>query len=187
MEPLTIISTIISALGATVSIYFALRSSKQGERNLAIQEETAKRNDKALEIGYRLKVQDWVSQVIDCMADAYILSEYEKVDTDFERQRIGVMADLTSLLDQGRMFFPNIDADWGNDKPVAYQGLRQDILNPIKASFDLVKGMKGLTASEISALGPILVKFRREFVSYSHDKLLLKDREQFFNNLVTKA
>ncbi|HLA94713.1 MAG TPA: hypothetical protein VK612_03255 [Pyrinomonadaceae bacterium] len=163
-------------------MYFAFRSARQAERNLALQEVAASRNDKRLEIDYQLQIQDWVTQVIRAMSDAYVLGEFQD-DNDFERRRIEAMASLTSLLDQGRMFFPNIDADWGKEKPIAFQGLRHEILDPIKKSFDLVKRMKELKTGQRESMAELFFKRRQEFVSIAHKELSPKDRDQFFKTL----
>ena len=165
---ISIVALIVSLFSVITSTYFAVTSNRRAKKNLSID--------------YQFKIQEWVSKVIETKSDAFVLSEYSD-DGDFERQRIEVLAKLTSLLDQGRMFFPNIDADWGSEKPVAYQGLRHEILDPIKASFDLVKGMKGLNELQRGATSETFLKFRREFVSIAHDELSPKDRDQFFKRL----
>lgn len=168
---ISVIAIVISVFSAISSTYFTIEANRRSRKNL--------------EIDYHLKIQSWADRVIVSISEAFILGEFED-DKDFERQRIKVMSDLTALLDQGRMFFPNVDADWGKEKSIAFQGIRHEVLDPIKASFDLVKKMKGLDREKRSNMSELFFRRRQEFVSLVHKELSPTERNLFFKYLSAK-
>jgi len=86
---------------------------------------------------YRREVLDWFSQT------TIILSSLRAVicDEDGKKDKHNLLCKLSAQIEVGRFFFPNIDkADGlGKEKPLAYQGYRNLVLDFLVYSYRLFK------------------------------------------------
>lgn len=111
--------TFVSALVALISAILARRARKRQE-DLIFERLRHDIDRTSLE---------WGREVIDTLSEAEHLLEYKNLTTTEDRRRI-LLAKLSSLIDQGRMFFPNLDQDGkGIHKEGAYRGHRPPVLD----------------------------------------------------------
>lgn len=110
-------------------------------------------NDKTQEISA------WAAKVLDVLARMHEILMEGKAAVDHQP----LLAELSSLIDVGRWYFPNYDHELiGTDKPHAYRGVRQYLLDVCVYAYDLFRdssyGIVPGAASEMT-------RYRREFVS----------------------
>jgi hypothetical protein len=82
----------------------------------------------------------WSNRAVDhlCSAEMILRPEYHlfTAESEYEKARLELMRDLSSCIDQGRLFFPNLKADrHGQDKSGGYQGYRHPVLDCLVATY----------------------------------------------------
>jgi hypothetical protein len=113
-------------------------------------------------------IQDWGDKVIDEMAYAIALTYWDpkKEPDNFFKRRNQSIATFSSLIDRGRLFFPNDKtSDVGADKEEAFQGLRRKILNDVVAAFDAAKALDYALQDKNKFVRKKLVQIKRSFVA----------------------
>lgn len=109
---LTIIGIAVSLLIAIVSgIYAIITNTKKYE----------------LTERYRQEILQWYTSAVNLMIKIINYSETEIFfKPDFSSQRIEMLSELSSLIEVGRFYFPNVikGDNYGDKKPAAYQGYR---------------------------------------------------------------
>ena len=147
-----------SALIAAVSFFFNWRLVRRQE----------KRQSTTLKLAYDSDVIGWSDDVVEVLAHAdEMLKEkgLSYADADFAKQRSKARADLSALIDKGRLFFPNVtDGDHGIEKEAGYQGRRQPALDQLVQAYAVLDtaGDKPGPAREASEQ---LMKHRRAFMA----------------------
>jgi len=103
-------STVISIIAVVVSIIISLSSRRKFELTHAERD----------------SMMRWYAETADClMALRYGISSRDGFD------KTPQIARLSSLIEQGRFFFPNKPTGQGKDKPSAYQGTRDLALDTL--------------------------------------------------------
>jgi len=119
------IIAIVSALVALVSAFVA-RGETAKQRKLQTER---------LRQGIDGASLDWGGAAIDTLARCAVFARTRHMhanDASFEASRTGLLVTLSTLVDRGRMFFPNIAADKSAaGKESAYQGRRPPILDAL--------------------------------------------------------
>lgn len=91
-------------------------------------------NTKKYELTYQYynDVLTWHNQVVEILARLRL----NKINDELKRQ---MLSNLSSLIECGRFYFPNIDKKdgFGNEKPIAYQGYRNVILDFLVYEYQL--------------------------------------------------
>jgi hypothetical protein len=79
---------------------------------------------------------EWYSETIEVL---FLLKFKTKKDVVDEKSFTENLSKLSSLIERGRFFFPNIDKKngFGNEKPTAYRGYRNLALDFLVASYNL--------------------------------------------------
>ncbi|MFN3312869.1 MAG: hypothetical protein ACK46Q_05315 [Hyphomonas sp.] len=130
-----VIIAIVSALVALVSAFVA-RGETAKQRKLQTER---------LRQGIDGASLDWGGAAIDTLARCAVFARTRHMhanDASFEASRTGLLVTLSTLVDRGRMFFPNIAADkTGAGKESAYQGQRPPILDALMFSYHEVQGI----------------------------------------------
>lgn len=131
-EHLDVVIAIGSALVALVSA-FAARAETRRQRRL--QTERLRQSIDAASL-------EWGNHAIDALGRAAMFARTRHLqasDGAFAGGKTNLMISLSALVERGRMFFPNLDADnKGMDKDGAYRGHRPPILDAIMwAYFEL--------------------------------------------------
>jgi len=115
---------------------------------------------------HRQEVRQWADQVIDAAGCAISLCyafEIPMVHDEFMRERASTLKNISSLLDKGRIFFPNVDHDKrGLHKVEAYRGLRQPVLNRV---YDVYRIVVDMRMEDCRKHADDIVRIRRAFVT----------------------
>ncbi|WP_232441371.1 hypothetical protein [Burkholderia ubonensis] len=98
-----------------------------------------------------LALRAWSDQISDLLSEVIHFCE---LDTEkcpsgsfFERRNKYRIA-LSSMIDHGRWFFPNLHTEsHGQDKELAFRGYRQDVLNSLVDAYNSVTGLNYVTRS----------------------------------------
>ncbi len=129
------IIAIVSALVALVSAFVA-RGETAKQRKL--QTERLRQSIDGASL-------DWGGAAIDTLARCAVFARTRHMhanEAGFEASRTGLLVTLSTLVDRGRLFFPNIAPDkTGAGKESAYQGKRPPILNALMFSYHEVQGI----------------------------------------------
>jgi hypothetical protein len=139
-----------------VSTYFALRQARYTRENFRIQ------------LGNDLV--KWGNEAINLFSQAESLS-FHSLDTDadsieFYVKRNDILCQLSALIDNGRMYFPNVEHNIvGLHKDEAYRGYRRPILDDLTHSFRIIKGYRHDNADSNHEIRRQINKYRRQFVS----------------------
>ncbi|MEQ8301238.1 MAG: hypothetical protein RH945_11920 [Hyphomonas sp.] len=131
-EHLDVVIAIGSALVALVSA-FASRAETRRQRRL--QTERLRQSIDAASL-------EWGNHAIDALGRAAMFARTRHLqanDATFAGGKTSLLIGLSALVERGRMFFPNLDADnKGMDKDGAYRGHRPPILDSMMwAYFEL--------------------------------------------------
>lgn len=140
------------ALGsAAVSVIALLINLVVTSRQTRVSVETFKFNNDT-------QLMHWANRVVVAMAEAYHLND----KTDLH----ALATNLSALVDEGRWYFPNIGKkETDHEKPGAYRGTRQAVLDSIVGVYDAVVAMPGADAANRQALMASIHAARRHFVS----------------------
>lgn len=86
----------------------------------------------------RKEILDWYEKTITILIELKHLAEYNKLEEDI---KIKKMSELYKQIEYGRFLFPNIDKndEYGEDKPVAYQGYRALVLDLLVFYYNMIK------------------------------------------------
>jgi hypothetical protein len=177
--PITLqVAIAIAAL--VISIFVARRQSRVALQNLRLQRDNA--------------IILWSNRALDhlCSAEMILKQEYRSVmsQAEYEKARLATMRNISSCIDQGRLFFPNLHHPTkGQDKPAAFRGSRHPVLDCLVFSHDLL-GQAG-HHQDIHAVETgrnEVVRFRREFISHVQSELDPHGLVRFLNkHLADKA
>ncbi len=111
----------------------------------------------------------WADEVIALLAAAQEMVAEKGVsfgDAEFPSRRSSVRAQLSALIDRGRLFFPNRkDGDYGKDKEAGYQGRRHPALDVLVDAYSHINdsgASPGPDRDAIAALTAVRRKFMAE-------------------------
>ncbi|MCI4665099.1 MAG: hypothetical protein MRY74_10310 [Neomegalonema sp.] len=111
----------------------------------------------------------WLADVLHAFGDAAALVQSRLgvyTDHEFKQRRLDVANRLSVLADQGRLYFPNFSPEArGAEKPSAYRGARQPVLDGVILAFDVVRCLDRLHEIDEGELLDILFDLRRVVVS----------------------
>ncbi len=135
---MNVISALIALLAVALSLVALVRTRVSEERR------------RKLEVAAHLReyyggIRAWGERVIEKLTDAVYLCELDPQRMQpgefFERRR-QMRADLSSLLDKGRLYLPNTNEEVvGLWKPGAYRGLREAALDHLERGHALVESL----------------------------------------------
>ena len=122
------IEVIIALVSAGVAIFGALISRNETRKQRQIQMENLRHSVDSQSLA-------WGNACIDVMNRAAMFArtrQHQANDASFFQQRINLMLAISSLVERGRLFFPNINpASKGVEKEGAYRGSRPPILDAL--------------------------------------------------------
>jgi hypothetical protein len=169
---LDLASAVIALIALLFSIWVWRRQSRMEIEVLRVQRD----ND----------VIRWSNEIIDVMSKIETLLRGGLHGPDRKRfieLRDEHLAMLSSGIDKGRLYFPNVEHEqYGLDKEAAYRGHRQAILDWIVEVYDL---LKDLDPEQVSAFGPAreeLIKKKRAFVSEAQSQVEPRRRVFFLHS-----
>jgi hypothetical protein len=118
---------------------------------------------------------DWATQVAKAMTEASFWVDYETelAATERKQGQFRLSTKLSALIDCGRWYFPNFNADsLGPEKELAYRGVRQLALSAILSVFDALEPAPNETGEQRTQHRESIVDAKRIFVSEVQAALL---------------
>ena len=163
-----LIDTLLAVVALVISLVALIRTRVSEDRRRKLEVATHLQQ-------YYGRIRVWAEEVIQKLSDAVFLCELdpERMDCgEFFKRRHQMRADLSSLLDQGRLYLPNTDQEKvGISKPSAYRGLRQAALNCVNDSYELVESLDYAKHDPNKQVRQELVDAKRKFTSEMQDLL----------------
>lgn len=151
--------TWVGLISATVSVVALGLNVRVAGRSTAIQRFEVRQR-------YFEGVHAWAAEAVAAIARAIALCTDPPGEPPFARERRETAAAISALVDRGRWHFPNLVGDGkGDDKELAFQGHRQDVLNHLMAALRAVGEMRHDDAVVQEDVERRLVAARRGFVS----------------------
>ncbi|WP_143435400.1 hypothetical protein [Henriciella aquimarina] len=118
---ITLVSAVFAILGAIASHMETRRQEKIRVETLRMQVDGA--------------TLDWGAAAIDLLGRMAMFARTRRAQTNeqgFNTNKVNLMMQLSSLIERGRMFFPNVDPEKkGAEKEGAYRGSRPPILDAL--------------------------------------------------------
>lgn len=141
---------IIAVISAVVAIISALIARGETRRQRKLQTERLRQSIDAASL-------DWGNAAIDTLARAAMFARTRNLqanDGAFLANKASLLVAISTLVDRGRMFFPNLDPDkTGAEKEGAYRGHRPPVLDALMWTYHELEAMtrEGGPSSEDSA------------------------------------
>lgn len=122
------------------------------------------------------KVHDWGQACLDVLSECEHLCGMTSSSCktkDFHRRRNDALIRLSSLINQGRLYFENVRKDeYGQDKFPAQRGYRPVILDPLVAAYHILTNFGDLDNLPDSSRRSRLEKWRQFYLSLLQDDVL---------------
>jgi hypothetical protein len=126
------LEVLIALLSAGVAVFGALISRNETRKQQRLQMENLRHNIDAQSLG-------WGNTCIDVLNRAAMFArtrQHQTNDASFLQNRVNMMLAISSLVERGRLFFPNIDPhSKGSEKEGAYRGSRPPILDALMFAY----------------------------------------------------
>lgn len=126
------IEIIVALVSAGVAVFGALISRQETKKQRMLQQENLRHSVDAQSL-------NWGNAAIDVLNRAAMFArtrQHQANDASFFQQRVNMMLAISSLVERGRLFFPNIDpASKGSEKEGAYRGERPPILDALMFAY----------------------------------------------------
>jgi hypothetical protein len=171
-------AALIACLALVISIWVSRRQARLEIEALRLQRDS--------------DVAGWSNRAINSLCEAEMILRQEfranASRSDYELRRLSIMAALSACVDEGRLYFPNVENDkYGLHKESAYRGIRHAALDQLVWTYDLLKeaiqkdgsGIEGEKEAELKAQRKKITDFKREFVSLVQSEVDPKRRVYF--------
>lgn len=126
------IDVLVALSSAIVAVIGALISQNETRKQRDLQLENLRHGLDAQSLG-------WGNHCIDVLNRAAMFArtrQHQSSDASFFQQRVNLLLALSSLVERGRLFFPNIDPSHkGVEKEGAYRGSRPPILDALMFAY----------------------------------------------------
>ncbi|GAB5458695.1 MAG: hypothetical protein Hens3KO_17250 [Henriciella sp.] len=156
------VDVLIAVLSAIVALIGALLSRVETRRQRAVQLENLRHGVDAQSLA-------WGNASIDLLNRAAMFArtrQHQQNDTSFLQQRVNLMLGLSSLVERGRLFFPNIEPESkGAEKEGAYRGSRPPILDALMFAYYEVEALSRTEGPTADNSGEFIEDCRRLMVS----------------------
>ena len=132
------IEIVVAVLSAVIAVFGALVSRNETRKQRALQLENLRHNIDTQSLA-------WGNACIDTLNRAAMFArtrQHQANDQSFFQQRVNMLLAISSLVERGRLFFPNIDpASKGGEKEGAYRGSRPPILDALMYAYYEVEAL----------------------------------------------
>jgi hypothetical protein len=176
---ISMFAAFISAGAATFTIYFAFKNFRRETINQTLTYVTSKQK-------YFEDLRKWADELTDILSEAVHLCELDPkrvVGEAFFDRRMRIRTALSSMIDRGRWFFPNVDSgEHGRDKPLAFRGYRHEVLDSLVMAYNQLTELNYKTGGDAHCRG-ILVQAKRQFVSQIQKVLDPVRRQEEFEKI----
>lgn len=155
--PITDMVAVVSAAVSVIALAF----------NLALTRRQTRVSVELLKFNNDGQVMAWANRVVAAMSEAHHVCAAANVGALFLNERsLALATTLSALIDEGRWFFPNVGKRPADlEKPGAYRGARQAILDHVVKVYEAVNELQRLEDTPREGLGQRIVEARRQFVS----------------------
>jgi hypothetical protein len=163
----------VASIGALISVISAIASSA-----VAL---TGQRRQ------YFSELRKWADEACETLSEAVHMCDLDptKMGSEFFERKHDLRCRLSSQIDRGRWFYPNIKRQFhGTEKAGAFQGYRQPILDHLTSAYRIVGRFDYAKQAPNLAVREDLVELKRLFVSEIHDHLDPAKRRQLLRNLM---
>ena len=135
--------------------------------NLLITQRQTRISVETLKFNNDSQVMNWANRVVAAISEAYHVCSAPNASALFLNERgLALATSLSALIDEGRWFFPNIGKRPTDvEKPGAYRGTRQPILDHIVVVYECVSELQRMHDDSRSALAAKIGEARRHFVT----------------------
>jgi hypothetical protein len=161
-----LMNLVVGLLSATASVLvfgLGIIFRQSQVRNQRAQDQITRADRAALE---------WGAQSMMAMSRAHFFAENAAAQTDFNGRREALMAELSALVDHGRLYFPNESRDLvGTDREAAMRGYRPAILDALLLPFFELLAMKTPDGVDLGKTAGNIYNARRAFISELQDAL----------------
>lgn len=128
----------VALLSAMIAVFGALVSRNETRKQRALQLENLRHSVDA-------QSMSWGNASIDVLNRAAMFArtrQHQASDASFFQQRVNMLLAISSLVERGRLFFPNIDpSSKGGEKDGAYRGSRPPILDALMFAYYEVEAL----------------------------------------------
>ena len=156
------IEVVVAILSAIVAIFGALISRKETQKQRTLQLENLRHSVDTQSLG-------WGNACIDTLNRAAMFArtrQHQSNDSSFLQQRVNLMLAISSLVERGRLFFPNIDpSSKGGEKEGAYRGSRPPILDALMYAYYEIEALTRQGGPTADNSGEFIDDCRRLLVS----------------------
>lgn len=154
------VSDWVAVVSATISVMTLLLNIVITTRQTRVSVETLKFNNDS-------QVMNWANRTVAAMAEAQHICASPNVSALYLHERAIALATLLSaLIDEGRWFFPNVGRRASDpEKPGAYRGTRQPILDYVVAAYEAMSTLMRAEEAPREALAGKVAEAKRHFVS----------------------
>lgn len=132
------LDVIIAVVSAVVALIGAIVARRETRKQRAIQMERLRQEIDGASLA-------WGNRAIDALNRSAMLArtrELHQNDNSFKGAQFNMAVGLSTIVDQGRMFFPNIDpASKGAEKEGAFRGERPPILDAVMFAYYEVQAL----------------------------------------------
>jgi hypothetical protein len=135
--------------------------------NLVITTRQTKVSVESLKFTNDSQVMNWANRTVAAMSEAQHLCASPNVSALYVNERgIALATTLSAMIDEGRWYFPNVGRRvTDGEKPGAYRGVRQPILDHVFSAYEAVNEMSRNADTPRDALGAKIEQARKFFVS----------------------
>jgi hypothetical protein len=154
-------------LGDWVAVVSAAISVLALAINLIVTSRQTKVSVEGLKFNNDSQVMNWANRTVAAMAEAQHLCASPNVSALYVNERgLALATALSAMIDEGRWFFPNVGRRTADgEKPGAYRGIRQPILDQVHAAYEAVIEMSRNEDAVRAQLAERIQTARRHFVS----------------------
>jgi hypothetical protein len=154
------VSDWVAVVSAAISVVALLLNIFITSRQTRVSVESLKFNNDS-------QVMNWANRTVAAMAEAQHICASANVSALYLNERgIALATSLSSLIDEGRWFFPNIGRrPTDPEKAGAYRGTRQPILDYVFSAYEAVHEMMRAEDAPREKLAAKIAEAKRHFVS----------------------
>ncbi|MEO1043877.1 MAG: hypothetical protein AAFX04_00380 [Pseudomonadota bacterium] len=180
------VSAIAALAAILISLWTIYRSSQTEKRTSELESKSADLAKAQTILAqqswtdeYFREIADWAREVSQTLSNA--IHHFEVLEIQNEH-KLKILSELSWAIDTGRWYFPNsITDNYGSEKPPAYRGYRQPILDWLVRGYNIVdKPDRFPEAKEL------LIDVQRNFVSLVQAQLDPRAREESINRILAE-
>jgi hypothetical protein len=171
--PLDTVQTVtaaISGLSAAVALCAAAATVWFARRNLTRELVNQQINMVGAELKYFEDFKKWADQLAETLTEAIHLCDLDpnKVTGEpFFARRHRLRVTLSTMIDRGRWFFPNIEVDdHGADNELGYRGYRHELLDGLVSAYRCLQRLDYNKRENNQSLRNDLTAAKRHFVGH---------------------